>query len=157
MLAAATTAKLLAEIALLALAGQWVVGLLAGAERDTNPFYRVLQLLGRPWVRAARWISPPVVLERHLPLVAFLVLGWSGSWPPLRKFASAWKLGWRCANANEFAACAVPALHLPESAGLAVARLQASARRPCRSSRRCCGCGRPILTPWPAAPMSKRS
>jgi hypothetical protein len=34
----------------------------------------VLQLLGRPWVRAARWISPPVVLDRHLPLVAFLVL-----------------------------------------------------------------------------------
>ena len=74
MLAAATTAKLLAEIALLALAGQWVVGLLAGAGRDNNPFYRLLQLLGRPWVRAARWISPPVVLERHLPLVAFLVL-----------------------------------------------------------------------------------
>jgi hypothetical protein len=74
MLAAATTAKLLAEIALLALAGQWVVGLLAGTARDGNPFYRVLQLLGRPWVRAARWISPPVVLERHLPLVAFLVL-----------------------------------------------------------------------------------
>ncbi|WP_411883577.1 hypothetical protein [Polaromonas sp. YR568] len=74
MLAAATTAKLLAEIALLALAGQWVVGLLAGAGRDGNPFYRVLELLGRPWVRAARWISPPVVLERHLPLVAFLLL-----------------------------------------------------------------------------------
>ena len=74
MLAAATTAKLLAEIALLALAGQWVVGLLAGAGRDGNPFYRVLELLGRPWVRAARWISPAVVLERHLPLVAFLLL-----------------------------------------------------------------------------------
>lgn len=74
MLAAATTVKLLAEIALLALAGQWLLGLLAGAGRDSNPFYRLLQLLGRPWVRAARWISPPVVLERHLPLVAFLVL-----------------------------------------------------------------------------------
>jgi hypothetical protein len=74
MLAAATTVKLLAEIALLALAGQWVVGLLAGAGRDSNPFYRVLQLVGRPWVKAARWISPPVVMERHLPLVAFLVL-----------------------------------------------------------------------------------
>jgi hypothetical protein len=74
MLAAATTVKLLTEIALLALAGQWVVGLLAGAARDGNPFYRVLQLVGRPWVKAARWISPPVVMERHLPLVAFLVL-----------------------------------------------------------------------------------
>jgi hypothetical protein len=45
-----------------------------GAARDGNPFYRVLQLVGRPWVKAARWISPPVVMDRHLPLVAFLVL-----------------------------------------------------------------------------------
>jgi hypothetical protein len=74
MLALATTVKLLAEIALLALAGQWVVGLFAGAGKGSNPFYRVLQLVGRPWVKAARWISPPVVMERHLPLVAFLVL-----------------------------------------------------------------------------------
>ncbi|MBW8720440.1 MAG: hypothetical protein JF626_00555 [Polaromonas sp.] len=74
MLAVATTVKLLTEIALLALAGQWLLGVLAGAARDGNPFYRVLELLGRPWVKAARWISPPVVMERHLPLVAFLVL-----------------------------------------------------------------------------------
>ncbi len=74
MLAVATTVKLLAEIALLALAGQWVMGLLAGAGKDRNPFYRVLQGVGQPWIKAARWISPPVVMDRHLPLVAFLVL-----------------------------------------------------------------------------------
>lgn len=74
MLAVAITVKLLAEIALLALLGQWLVGLLSGANRERNPFYRLLQLLGRPWVRAARWLSPAVVLERHLPLVAFLLL-----------------------------------------------------------------------------------
>ncbi|MEO7886037.1 MAG: hypothetical protein ABI893_11450 [Polaromonas sp.] len=74
MLVVATIAKLLAEIALLAFAGQWVVGLLAGAARDSNPFYRVLQGVGLPWVKAARWISPRVVIDRHLPLVAFLVL-----------------------------------------------------------------------------------
>lgn len=74
MLAVVTTVKLLAEIALLALFGQWVVGLLAGPARASNPVYRLLQLLGRPWVRAARWLSPQVVLDRHLPLVAFLIL-----------------------------------------------------------------------------------
>ncbi|WP_457278789.1 hypothetical protein [Polaromonas sp. P5_D5] len=74
MLAVATTVKLLTEIALLALAGQWAVGLLAGAAKGSNPFYRVLQLVGLPWVKAARWISPQVVMDRHLPLVAFLVL-----------------------------------------------------------------------------------
>ena len=74
MLAVATTVKLLAEIALLALLGQWLVGMLSGPARERNPFYRLLQLVGQPWVRAARWLSPAVVLERHLPLVAFLLL-----------------------------------------------------------------------------------
>jgi hypothetical protein len=73
MLALVTTVKLVAEIALFALFGQWVIGLLSGPARD-NLIYRLLQLVGQPWVRAARWLSPPVVLDRHLPLVAFLVL-----------------------------------------------------------------------------------
>ena len=74
MLVVATTFKLIAEIALLALAGQWMLGLLAGEGRNTNPFYRVLQLVGKPWMLAARWLSPRVVLDRHLPLVAVLVV-----------------------------------------------------------------------------------
>lgn len=75
MLVVATTFKLLAEIALLALAGQWTLGLLAGEGKKTNPFYRVLQLVGKPWMLAARWLSPRVVLDRHLPLVAVLLVG----------------------------------------------------------------------------------
>ena len=74
MLFLVTTVKLLAEIALFALLGQWVIGLLAGDACYRNPFYRVLQLLVQPWMKAARWFSPRVVLDRHLPLVAFLVL-----------------------------------------------------------------------------------
>lgn len=66
--------KLLAEIALLSLAGQWVLGLLAGAKREQNLFYQVFQVITKPLVAGARWISPRVVLDRHLPLVAFLVL-----------------------------------------------------------------------------------
>ena len=74
MLLVATTFKLLAEIALLALAGQWILGLLAGEGKSTNPFYRVLQLVGKPWICTARWCSPRVVLDRHLPLVAVLLV-----------------------------------------------------------------------------------
>ena len=74
MLALATTVKLLAEIALLALLGQWVIGLLSGQARERNPIYRVLQLVAQPWVKAARWLSPRSVLDRHLPLVAFAML-----------------------------------------------------------------------------------
>lgn len=66
--------KLLAEIALLSLAGQWVLGILAGARREQNLFYQLFQVLTRPLIAGARLISPRVVLDRHLPLVAFFVL-----------------------------------------------------------------------------------
>jgi hypothetical protein len=66
--------KLLAEIALLALAGQGVLALLAGAKRDQNLFYQLLQILTRPFVAGARLITPRVVLDRHVPMVAFLLL-----------------------------------------------------------------------------------
>lgn len=70
--------KTIAEIALMALVGQWVLGLLAGPKRDTNFFYQLLSVMTRPFVRLARLLSPPVVLDRHVPLVAFLLLafGW---------------------------------------------------------------------------------
>ncbi len=66
--------KLLAEIALLCLVGQWVLGLLAGKRRDQNMFYQLFQVLTRPVIRGARLVSPRVVLDQHVPLVAFLLL-----------------------------------------------------------------------------------
>ncbi len=74
MLALVTTIKLIAEIALLALLGQWVLGLLAGAKREQNLFYQILQIIGRPFVTIARLLTPKLVLDRHVPLVAFLLL-----------------------------------------------------------------------------------
>jgi hypothetical protein len=69
--------KTIAEIALMALVGQWLLGLLAGAKRDTNFFYRLLDVMTRPFVRVARLLSPKVVLDRHVPLVAFLLLAFA--------------------------------------------------------------------------------
>ena len=74
MLIVVTAFKLIAEIALLALCGQWLLGCLCGAGRNANPFYALLRLLGHPWIRVARWLSPRMVLDRHLPLVAFFFL-----------------------------------------------------------------------------------
>jgi hypothetical protein len=73
--------KLLAEIALLAMAGQWVLGLLAGAKREQNLFYQLLQVLTRPFVTGARFITPKIVIDRHVPLVAFLLMAfvWIGA------------------------------------------------------------------------------
>ena len=74
MLLLVSSIKLVAEIALMAFAGQWLLGLLAGAKRDQNMFYRALGVLTAPFVKGARLLSPRVVLDRHLPLVAFLLL-----------------------------------------------------------------------------------
>ena len=74
MLFTVSTIKLIAEIALLALFGQWVLGLLAGAKRSQNLFYQILQIVGKPFVATARVITPKQVIDRHVPLVAFLLL-----------------------------------------------------------------------------------
>lgn len=74
MLLLVSAVKLIAEIALMALVGQWILGLLAGARRDTNFFYQLLSILTRPFVRGTRLITPRVVVDTHVPLVTFLLL-----------------------------------------------------------------------------------
>ena len=66
--------KLVVEIALMALAGQFVLGLLAGAKRDGNIFYRTLQVVTGPVLKGVRWMAPRVVLDRHIPLAALVLL-----------------------------------------------------------------------------------
>lgn len=74
MLLLVTSLKLIAEIALMAFAGQWLVGLLAGAGRDRNVFYKLLEVTTSPFVKLVRRLTPRVVLDRHVPLAAFLLL-----------------------------------------------------------------------------------
>lgn len=69
--------KLVIEIALLVLLGQWVLGMLVGQKREHNLVWQGLQVAARPFVRFARLLSPRVVLDRHVPLVAFLLLALS--------------------------------------------------------------------------------
>lgn len=66
--------KLVAEIALFAFAGQWLLGLLAGRQRETNFFYQLLAVVTRPLVRGMRFIAPRQIIDRHLPLAAFVLL-----------------------------------------------------------------------------------
>jgi len=74
MLLLITSIKLVAEIALMALAGQFLLGLLAGAKREKNFFYRLLQVLTNPFVKGMRLITPRAVIDRHIPLAAFVFL-----------------------------------------------------------------------------------
>jgi hypothetical protein len=66
--------KLVCEIALLALAGRFLLGLLAGRQKESNFFYKALEAMTRPFVSATRFITPKVVLDRHVPLVTFLLM-----------------------------------------------------------------------------------
>ncbi len=77
MLTALVIVKLVAEIALMALLGRWVLGLLAGQKREQNLFYQILDIMARPFVWSARRIAPRMVLDRHVPLVAFCLLGFT--------------------------------------------------------------------------------
>ncbi len=74
MLLFVSAVKLVAEIALLAFAGQFVLGLLAGAKRDKNFFYQLFELLTKPFTRVMRLITPKAVLDRHVPVAAFVAL-----------------------------------------------------------------------------------
>ncbi|MGD9834039.1 MAG: hypothetical protein AB7U92_14930 [Piscinibacter sp.] len=74
MLLFVSAVKLVAEIALMALAGQFLLGLLAGQKRDSNLFYQLLQVMTKPFVKGMRLVTPKVVIDRHMPLAAFVAL-----------------------------------------------------------------------------------
>jgi hypothetical protein len=74
MLLLVSSVKLVAEIALLALVGQFLLGLLAGPKRDSNFFYKLLQVMTNPFLKGVRLITPRVVIDRHIPVAAFVLL-----------------------------------------------------------------------------------
>ena len=69
--------KAVVEVAALAVLGRSLLGLLVGARRDNNLAYQVLSVVARPALRLARLLSPRIVIDRHLPLVALLLLGFA--------------------------------------------------------------------------------
>ncbi len=74
MLTVLNIAQLVLYIALLALAGQGLLYVLAGARRDQNFFYRLLQVVARPFTVPVRWITPRQVADAHVPVVTFFLL-----------------------------------------------------------------------------------
>jgi uncharacterized protein YggT (Ycf19 family) len=61
---------------MLALLGQGLVALLAGARRNTNPIYQLFAIVTRPVMRIVRVITPKPIIDKHLPFVAFFLLFW---------------------------------------------------------------------------------
>jgi hypothetical protein len=66
--------QLLLYIPLLALLGQGLLYVLAGAKRDQNFFYKLLQLLSKPFTFFVRKITPNQVADRHVPVVTLFLL-----------------------------------------------------------------------------------
>jgi cytochrome b561 len=74
MLTFLNIAQLVLYVALLALAGQAILYVLAGPRRDQNFFYQLLQIVSKPFTLLVRKITPRQVDDRHVPLVTFFLL-----------------------------------------------------------------------------------
>lgn len=69
-------ARALVEVALLTLLGQGLLALLTGARRQGNPVYQLFQIVTRPVLAVVRKLTPSLIIDKHLPVVAFFLLFW---------------------------------------------------------------------------------
>ena len=66
--------KALTEIAGVAMLGQGILWVIAGSRRQENAIYQLFRTLTSPVMKATRFITPRVILDQHLGLVAFFLL-----------------------------------------------------------------------------------
>jgi hypothetical protein len=66
--------KALTEIAGVAFLGQGVLWVIAGSKRDQNFVYKLFKTLTSPVTRATRAITPRIIIDAHVGLVAFFLL-----------------------------------------------------------------------------------
>jgi len=66
--------KALTEVAGVAFLGQGVLWVLTGVKRDKNMFYTLFKTITSPVTRVTRAITPRVVIDAHIGLVAFFLL-----------------------------------------------------------------------------------
>ena len=69
-------ARVLVEVAVFALLGRGILALLAGTSRHENLFYRILETVTRPAVKAVRWLAPRFIIDAHVPMMTFFLLFW---------------------------------------------------------------------------------
>ncbi len=66
--------KALTEVAGVAFLGQGVLWVIAGTKREENLVYKLFKLLTSPVTRFTRAITPRIVLDQHIGLVAFFLV-----------------------------------------------------------------------------------
>ena len=78
MLLAVVIAKSLIELSLMFIVGRFLLGLLAGTNRDNNVFWQLLDVASKPALWLTRKLSPKLILDQHIPLAAssLLLIAW---------------------------------------------------------------------------------
>ena len=66
--------KALTEVAGVAFFGQGVLWVIAGSKRNENVVYKLFQTLTSPITRVTRAITPRIIIDAHIGLVAFFLL-----------------------------------------------------------------------------------
>ena len=66
--------KALTEVAGVAFLGQGVLWVIAGSKRGQNVVYNLFKTLTSPVTRVTRAITPRIVIDAHIGLVAFFLL-----------------------------------------------------------------------------------
>ena len=70
--------KSLRELSLMYIVGRFLLGLLAGAKRQTNVFWQLLDVASKPSLWITRKLSPKLILDQHIPLAtaSWLLVAW---------------------------------------------------------------------------------
>jgi len=78
MLLAVVIAKSLIELSIMFIIGRFLLGLMAGPNRDNNVFWQLLDVASKPALWITRKISPKLILDRHIPLAtsSWLIIAW---------------------------------------------------------------------------------
>ena len=66
--------KALTEVAGVAFLGQGVLWVIAGAKRDQNMVYKLFKTVTSPVMQLTRAITPRIIIDAHIGLVAFFLL-----------------------------------------------------------------------------------
>jgi hypothetical protein len=70
--------KSLIELSLMFIVARFLLGLLAGAKRNTNVFWQLLDVASKPALWITRRVSPKLILDQHIPLAtaSWLLIAW---------------------------------------------------------------------------------
>ena len=71
-----TILRALTEVAGMFLLAQGALFLLAGNTRDKNIVYQLFRIVTRPAIAATRFLMPKLIVDKHIPFVAFFLIFW---------------------------------------------------------------------------------